>query len=344
MKILSVGSFNGKSNTCVHRNWALQQLGEVDMVNMFEKPITIWFRLANKLFNLGLPIHLPDISKCNLKVKKLVSENYYDLIWIDKGWLVCKATLEFIKKTLPEAKIISYSPDNMALRHNQSQQYLDCLPLYNYIFTNKSYILDDMKKLGAQNIKFVNNSYEDTFHFPRELSAEDYKLLGGDVGFVGIWEKERCASILYLAKNGINVRVFGGGKWLEYKDKYPNLVIENEGLFGENYSKSFNAFKISLCFLRKMNFDLQTTRTMEIPACGGFMLAERTEEHLGLFEERKEAVFFSSNQELLEKCRYYLAHDEERKAIAKAGNQRCVSSGYSNNESIKKMVNEVFKY
>lgn len=40
----------------------------------------------------------------------------------------------------------------MALRHNQTQQYLETIPLYDYFFTNKSYILDNMRKLGAKNI------------------------------------------------------------------------------------------------------------------------------------------------------------------------------------------------
>ena len=125
----------------------------------------------------------------------------------------------------------------------------------------------------------------------------------------------------------------------DYKN-IPNLSI-CPAVYSADYSKALQAFKISLCFLRKMNFDQQTSRTMEIPGCGGFMMAERTNEHKALFEEDKEAVFFSSNEELLEKCRYYLVHDDERIAIADAGHKRCEASGYSNEKGIKNMLDIV---
>lgn len=198
-----------------------------------------------------------------------------------------------------------------------------------------------MRNLGARNVRFVNNTFEPSFHYPRVLSAQDIERIGGDVGFVGMWEKERCESILYLADHGIQVRVFGDYRWREYINYNPNLKIEIGGLYNEDYAKSFRAFKISLCFLRKINYDVQTTRTVEIPACGGFMLAERTDEHLRLFEEGKEADFFSSNEELLEKCRYYLCHEELRKKIADAGYKRCIFSDYSNIGMIKQIINEI---
>lgn len=343
MKILSVGGMDGLSNTCLHRHWALEKIADqIDVINT-SGFTSLWYKIAYHLFLYGIPIRIPENRKENSQIIEKINSTYYDIVWIDKGVTIFPETLQYIKKKSPKTLLISYSPDNMALRHNQSQQYLECIPLYDHIITNKSYILEDMRKLGAKDIRFVNNSYESTFHYPRTLTSEDYKEIGGDIGFVGAWEKERCESILYLAQHGLNVRVWGGGKWLKYKGMYPNLTIENKGLYSENYSKSFQAFKISLCFLRKMNFDLQTTRTVEIPACGGFMMAERTSEHQAMFEEGKEAVFFSSNEELLKKCKYYLSHEEERKQIATAGLKRCQTSGYSNEDTIRNVINNILK-
>lgn len=341
MRILSVGGMDGLSNTCLHRHWALEKIAdETDVVNTSGK-CSLWYRIAYHLFLYGIPVRLPENNNENAQIIQKVKEKDYDIVWIDKGVTIFPETLKFIKAHSPRTIIVSYSPDNMALRHNQSRQYVECVPLYDHIITNKSYILDDMRRLGAKDVRFVNNSYEKTFHHPRTLSDEDRSRIGGDIGFVGSWEQERCDSIMYLAKHGLNVRIWGGGKWLEYKGKYPNLTIENKGLYSEDYSKSFQAFKISLCFLRKMNFDQQTTRTVEIPACGGLMMAERTDEHRAMFEEDKEAVYFSSNKELLDKCRYYLSHEEERRQIAAAGLTRCLTSDYSNEGMIRNVIKNI---
>ncbi|MBR2456238.1 MAG: glycosyltransferase [Bacteroidaceae bacterium] len=339
MKILSVGTFAKISNTSLHRHWALEKNAEtVDAIDTSAKHTSLWYRIAYHLFLWGLPIKLPEGNRENARIKEQISKNKYDIVWIDKGVTIDASTLAFIKEKSPDTIIASYSPDNMALRHNQSQQYLECIPFYDFIFTNKSYILDEMKSLGAKRIYFVNNSYEAQFHYPHTLTQEEIFRLGGDVGFVGSWEEERCRSILYLANHGIKVKVFGDEKWKKYNNYSPNLTIITGGLFSEDYSKALQAFKISLCFLRKMNDDLQTTRTVEIPACGGFMLAERTTEHQNMFVEGKEADFFSSDEELLEKCKYYLSHDKERRDIAKAGNQRCKDFGYSNEETIRHLL------
>lgn len=341
ISILSVGGIDSNSGTSLHRHLALKKItNRIDGVNTTFRA-SLWFRIIYHLFLFGIPLRLPDLIEVNKRILEKVKNNDYDIIWIDKGIIVFPETLKEIKKQSPETKIISYSPDNMALRHNQSQQYLECIPLYDYIVTNKSYIIKNMKRLGAKKITFVNNSYSEDFHRPYELSEEERKELGGDVGFIGAWEEERCKCILYLVDHGVKVKVFGDAKWNKYANYSPNLTIMGRLLMNEDYCKSLRAFRISLCFLRKMNFDKQTTRSVEIPACGGFMMAERTDEHLSLFEEDKEAVYFSSNKELLEKCVYYLENEEARSKIAVAGRKRAVASGYSNESMVRNIINGI---
>ena len=68
------------------------------------------------------------------------------------------------------------------------------------------------------------------------------------------------------------------------------------------------------------------------------MLAEYSDEHARLFAEDEEAAYFRSTDELIEKVRFYLAHEERRAAIAAAGRARCVTGGYRHEDRVKFMV------
>ena len=71
------------------------------------------------------------------------------------------------------------------------------------------------------------------------------------------------------------------------------------------------------------------------------MLAERTDEHLQLFEEGREAEFFDSDDELVDKVRYYGERPEERARIAEAGRQRAIRDGYDNRSVVTEMLSRV---
>lgn len=279
-----------------------------------------------------------DLAGANEKILRYAANGNTDVLWIDKGLTIKAATIKAVKNLSAKCLIVGYSPDDMAGRHNQSGQFLRSLPLYDIFFTTKSYGVKELRELGCPQVVFIVNGYDEQTHRPVPVTSQDRLRFGGEVGFIGDYERERAEAILYLAENSISVRVWGPNWDRKCKFSHPNVKIEGRPLWGDDYAKAICCFDINLNFLRRINRDLQTSRSVEIPACGGFMLAERTDEHLKLFEEDKEAVFFSSNDELLEKTRYYLAHPQQRKAIAECGRQRCLKSGYSNHHRLRKML------
>ena len=185
---------------------------------------------------------------------------------------------------------------------------------------------------------FVGNAYDPNTHRPMKISEEERKRFGGTVGFIGDYEIERAQSIIFLVQHGISVRIWGPNWGRKCRFRHPNMKIEGKPIWGVDYTRAICSFDVNLVFLRKINRDFQTQRSIEIPACEGFMIAERTEEHLNLFEEGKEAVFFDSDEELLDMVRYYMTHATERMRIAVAGRERCLKSGYSNHDRIKEML------
>jgi spore maturation protein CgeB len=73
------------------------------------------------------------------------------------------------------------------------------------------------------------------------------------------------------------------------------------------------------------------------------MLAERTQEHLVLFEDGVEAVFFDSNDELLDMTRFYVKYPTVASKIGQAGRERCLRSGYSNHHRAQQMLEIVWR-
>jgi spore maturation protein CgeB len=245
--------------------------------------------------------------------------------------------LRQIKKIHPSCVILGYSPDDMGSRHNQSGRFLRCLPWYDAYFTTKTYGVEELRAFGCPRVHFVANAFDPDTHRPVSITAERKQLIGAPVGFVGTFEEDRARSMHFLALQGINVRIYGNG-WQSFRLATPNMRIEGRAVYGDSYAEVLSACDINLCFLRRMNRDRQTQRSVEIPACGAFMLAERTGEHEDLFKEGVEAEFFGSNEELLEKVRYYLDHPELRKRIAAAGRERCLRSGYSYHDRLRWML------
>lgn len=324
-------------STALQRLNALKEIHQCDSIDSsvrLKKNITKYFQL----FLMKMRWHF-DFKGLNRKIVEAVGRKKYDFIWIEKGIRVYPATIRWIKEQQPQSKLIAFSPDDMYNHLNQSFWYLKSVGLYDLHVTTKSYNVNELASLGANDVIFVNKTYDPLTHRRQSLTEDEKKEFGCDVGFIGSWEADRCNHILFLAQSGIKVVVWGEA-WKKYTGLHPNLIIKPKSQWADDYAKVLNATKINLCFLKKLNRDQQTARSIEIPACGGFMLAERTKEHQELFREDTEAVFFETSEELLEKVKYYLEHEDERARIAQNGYQRCLASGYDN----KSMVKKVFQY
>jgi spore maturation protein CgeB len=340
-KVLAVsptGAYQG-NNTSVHRVRALESLGaDVEVVDTASDEASLLgqlrYRVQNRLFMRGWGVPVPDLTDSSERVIAAAKRRHWDIIWLEKALTIGPDVVQRLRKLCPCAKIIGFSPDDMCRRHNQSRQFIQALPYYDWFITTKADTRSSLAALGCTNVVVVGNGFDPEAFRPISVSSSDIERLGGDVGFIGSYEKERAGALQGLASAGLRVRVWGDG-WRALAGALPNLRIENKALAFDDYAKACSAFKINLGFLRKLNGDQQTTRSVEIPACGGFLLAERTPEHLALFEEGREAEFFATPEELLTKCRRYLEDDGARAAIARRGHERCLCSGYSNSARLR---------
>ena len=114
-----------------------------------------------------------------------------------------------------------------------------------------------------------------------------------------------------------------------HRDALLARAYQGGEVYADDYARALTGAKIGLGFLRTAWPDQHTTRTFEIPACGSLLMADRTTEHQAFFDEGKEAEFFESSEELLDKIRFYCSHESARGRIAKAGQTRCIEGKYA---------------
>jgi len=85
-------------------------------------------------------------------------------------------------------------------------------------------------------------------------------------------------------------------------------------------------------------------RTFEIPACGAFLLAETTDEHQALFQNSQPMTYFSTPEELVERVRYYLAHQEERTNIAHLGHAKIIQGCNTYKDRVEQILKIVMRW
>jgi hypothetical protein len=124
-----------------------------------------------------------------------------------------------------------------------------------------------------------------------------------------------------IRKVSVNLAIHGG-QW-EKLSRASQLrkCLRAKDLRFDDLAKAIGGAGVALGFLRKENRDDYTQRTFEIPACGGVLLAERTERHTGFYREGVEAEFFNPDvpTDLCAKVSNLLDNPGRRERIRQAG-------------------------
>ena len=101
---------------------------------------------------------------------------------------------------------------------------------------------------------------------------------------------------------------------------------------------SCHTASICLGFLSHQNRDLHTRRSVEIPACGGLLCAERTSEHQLLYEEGVEALFWDTAEECAKKCKKILADSQLNHSVRSASSRRIREMGVGNEDICRQIL------
>lgn len=278
------------------------------------------------------------VSRCNGNLLEFVRSHQFDIAWFDKALFIWSDTVDAIRAT--GALTIHYNPDNPfgPRRDPGWRVFRRALSHYDVHVVPRECNIADYTRAGARRVMTMQFAYEPTMHFspPRTWSDKDRLY---HVSFVGSPHDQRRQFLIDLwRRHGIRVHV-RGPRWNRVLSAKNKKILGGEGpVWSDDYRMEIWRSRILLSFVTHSNLDTVAHRSFEIAACGGFLLAERTADHAAAFREGEEAVFFSTVDECAALIQRYLPDEAARQRIGTAGRQRAVSSGYSNDDTLRRLL------
>jgi spore maturation protein CgeB len=334
--ILYIG---GDWGTSLHRAEALRRIGHSVRLICPEK-LLFWSRLMEKwLYQTG-GLLITDIVE--RRVLALTETDHYDLVWVDSGALVSSSLVCKLRNRF--GTVVSYNTDDgFGTRDAQRWRvYRSAISSYDLVVVVRYSNVREAYSLGAKAVRRVHLSADEVAHSPRPLRAQDRDKWSSDVIFVGTWMPDRGSFLRDLIRRGIPVTIYGN-KW-QKAPEWRELAStwKGPGLHGEDdYAKAIQCAKVCLGLISHGNRDLHTSRSLEIPALGSLLLAERTAEHEALYRDGEEVVLWSDVEECASSCKMLLEHPDRREAIAVAGQARCNANGTFNEQVLASILVEV---
>lgn len=287
-----------------------------------------------------MPMMVRDYNQAVLRAARQFKP---DFVLVFKGeYLEGHTIRQLIAEGYP---VVNYFPDRSFTIEGKILR--EAVSSYSLIITTKPYHLEDLSGVvPSERIHLVPHGYDPEIHRPAALTPWEKTYYGSDVSFVGTFTPRKGSLLrdLVREKPALGLRIWGNG-W--DPRLHPDLarVIVGQPAEGEEYAKVLSASRINLAIqsdpvpgFNRVCQDEVSTRTFEIPACGGFMLHERTGEVESFFVEGKEMACFSGMRELAEKIEHFLSHEEERRRIAAEGHLRCTTSDYRYDDRMKKLL------
>jgi spore maturation protein CgeB len=293
MKILIIGS---------DYKWSIERIFVRELYKLshqvFLIPVQNWYldfyqkSIFNKVFvRLGL-INLEKRIQ-----QKLINEvkNYeFDIICVFKGMEIQYKTLLYLKKHTE--RLINFNPDSPFIFSgvgSGNKNITQCLHLYDEHITYDKYIKEKIESQFSKKCTLVSFGFDFEGIKLGKFNSDEEILA---VCFVGNPDHYRAAILYNFLQSGICLHVYGHN-WSRYV-KHPNIFI-HEPVYGTDYFETLRKYRLQLNIMRKHNLDSHNMRSIEIPGCGGIMLAPRTKDHLAFFDEGVEAFFYDNNIQLI---------------------------------------------
>ncbi|RZL02116.1 MAG: glycosyltransferase family 1 protein [Rubrivivax sp.] len=333
MRVLYLGA-SDLSSTSRHRAEALRRLGhEVDLLDPYQAVKRHTQGLLGALhYRTGYVMTRRVIQRW--LADELASASAYDVCWVDNGELLSRSAL--LQLQIRARQLVLFNHDDPSGTRDRARfmTLRGAIPTYDLCVVVRPMNVREFRQLGARDVLRVWMRYDEVAHQPLDATRPVDAQYDNDIVFIGrrMNGEDRDLFMLALIQRGLKPAIWGDN-WQSSK-VWPALRPHWRGssLSGQAYVDAIRGAKVCIGMLSKGNRDQHTTRTMEIPAARGLLCAERTDEHLELYRDGEEAVFWSSPEECAAQCQSLLADPVRREGIRQAGHRRLLINQVGNED------------
>lgn len=254
----------------------------------------------------------------NQKLVETASQFQPDLTFVVSPLLMQPNTIKALKQY--GRAFVFFTDNPLDNHHTHTNAWIQQgLSLWDAVFIWSQELVRQISDRGIENVHYHPFCSDTQYHYPQKQSNPDY-----DVAFIGNWD-DSCKRERYLkAISNYRLGIWGSDYW-QTRCKETAVKKSHQGMCSyTEIPQVLGSAKMGLNILRPQNEMGHNIRTFEIPAAKTLMLSERNQELLDLFAEDKEAVYFSSPEELNRKVTYLLNNDSLIESIAEAGYQKAL--------------------
>jgi len=202
--------------------------------------------------------------------------------------------------------ICMWNPDSQATIGHWKNLF-PLIELIDYHFVVEYSQIPKWRNLNPNTFWLPQGVQSEIYHKPSKITAEDKKKYTCDVCFAGTKAYYRNPFLKAINQMDVNFKKWG---------------FEGSGrIYNEEHNKMVSLSKINLGCSGPLSMELKrniSVRDYKIMGAGGFLLEFYRDSMKDVFPPGT-LGYYKNPKDLMAKIKYWLRHDEERKAVAKRG-------------------------
>lgn len=223
------------------------------------------------------------------------------------------------------------------------QPIIEVAPFYDHIFCQGTEAVELLDNAGIRGAHWLPMACDPDYHYPVDCSVADKEKYGSDVVFVGSYYSDRAD--LFEKLVGFDLAIWGPGWDSLAPDSPLRRCVRGAHTIPSEWLKIYSASKIVLATHyhdQQNRFPVYqaSPRIFEALACRAFVLCDDQRDVFPLFKDGIDLVKFTDWTDLLAKVQHYLAHPEERRAIAVQG-EKTVLARHTYQDRIKELLAKI---